>query len=589
MDTEPKPPPSRWRFVRRATGVVFVIWLVAAGFTAKSARDDLLAGKSALVNLAALDPLDADLVALNEELAAAREPVSSGTKKLDSPLLWPVRPLPVVGRQIAAARGIATTADAVLAQTVETVDAAILVQTALPEQRVEYLTVLGDSLQALEVVIDDRDLGPGNNLFGSISSAHSDAEAALSEIGAEVRTAATVVNGLEAFLDDSHYLLLGANVNEMQIGGGTPLNFGEVRLRDGDFSVSNIQTILEAPLDGPTRLVDDDIGELWGFLTPTNDFKKVMLTHRFSEYSGPQALVMYEAAKGKQLEGVLLVDSLALQGLLEVVGPVTVGEREFNADNVLDYIFVEQYVDEAAAALAAGIVRDQARYDRLATLASAVFTKVADGEWDTVEMIRTMRPVAAAGHLRAFSTDPVEQRMWDAFGISGQLSGDEFGIALQNLGVNKLDPYIDIVVEATTKRNADGTATISMTATIRNNTPPDLPIEVTGEYWQELGLPTTTTYLGRIALLLPGATMEVDLDATSEAGLEVFGPDGNNVVVATKATIVDGDARVLSAEITLSAGVDTLTMQPSARYPTILYYWNGVPLDDFGAHELPIE
>ncbi len=584
MDTEATPPPSKWRLVRRAIGIVFVLWLVAAGFTAKSARDDLLAGKSALVDLAALDPLEADLVTLNEELGAAREPVSSGTKKLDSPLLWPVRPLPVVGRQVAAARGIATTADAVLAQTEKAVDAAILVQTAMPEQRVEHLKVLGESLRGLEAVIDDRDLGPGNNLFGSISSAHTDAEAALAEIGVEVKSAATVVNGLESFLADSHYLLLGANVNEMQIGGGTPLNFGEVLLRDGEFSVSEIQTILEAPLDGPTPLVDEDIGELWGFLTPTNDFKKVMLTHRFSEYSAPQALVMYEDAKGKQLEGVLLVDSLALQGLLEVVGPVIVREREFSADNVLDYIFVEQYVEETAQD-----ADGERRYDRLAALASAVFTKVADGEWDTVEMIRTMRPVAAAGHLRAFSTDPVEQRMWDAFGISGQLSGDEFGIGLQNLGVNKLDPYIDIVVEATTARNTDGTATISLTATIRNNTPPNLPIEVTGEFWQELGLPTTTTYLGRIALLLPGATLEVDLDDTSEAGLEVFGVDGNNVVVATKATIVDGDARVLSADITLAAGVDKLTMQPSARYPTILYYWNGVPLDDFGPHKLPIE
>ena len=102
-------------------------------------------------------------------------------------------------------------------------------------------------------------------------------------------------------------------------------------------------------------------------------------------------------------------------------------------------------------------------------------------------------------------------------------------------------------------------------------------------------MPTKTTYLGRIALVLPGATMEVELDAASEAGLEVFGLDGNNVVVATKATIVDGEARVLSAEITVAAGVDTLTMQPSARYPTILYYWNGVPLNDFGPHKLPID
>ncbi|MEZ5341250.1 MAG: DUF4012 domain-containing protein [Acidimicrobiales bacterium] len=557
-----------------------------AAWTAKEARSDLVVGKSALVDLASLDPLEADLVALQADLAAAHVPVASGRSKLSSPLLWPLRPLPILGRQLSAARGIANTADAVLTETETVVAAALVVQDAPPERRVEGLQSLSDAFRSLDRTITDRDLGPSDNLMDVLVDAHFDAEEALAEIEGDVHQASLIVNGLTAFVSDSNYLMLGANVNEMQIGGATPLNFGELRFSNGDFTVSEIQTIIEAEFNTPTPLQDPDVGDLWGFINPTNDFKKLMLTHRFAEFGGPQALVMYDEAKGKQPDGVLFVDSLALQGILEVVGPVVVEGREFRADNVLDYILVEQYIDQAIDGSASP--EGETKYDRLAAIAAAVFAKTAEGQFEPIDMARVLRPIAAGRHILAYSTDPGEQAMWQATGLAGELDGSEIGVSLQNLGVNKLDPYLRVVVNVTSEVTADGTTTLDIDATFTNNTPAGLPDVVNGVDWEFLGLPTPTTYLGRIGFLLPGTTTDVALDPTSEAGLEVFGADGKNVMVVTRAMIVEGETRQITATVTLSGEVGPLHMMPSGRYPTVTFYWNGVALDDFGPHELPL-
>lgn len=583
---------GRWRLALRLAVPLLLLWLGASAWILMGAKSDLLAGRGALESLADVDPASSDLDALRAELATAAEDVASGRARLESPILWPIRPLPVVGRQLASARALAVIADTVIEDTLSVIDLAIEVAETEAPGRVEALGRLGDGLDRLSATLGERDLGPEENLLGRLADARASAEDNLGGLASDVGDATVVVRGLESFLSDGHYLILGANVNEMQAGGGTPLTFGEVQMTDGGFRVSDVRTILEAPLEGPTDLVDPDIGELWGFLTPTNDFKKIMLTHRFRDYSAPQALVMYSAAKGRDLEGVILVDSVALRGMLTVVGPVEVDGLTFDADNVMDYVLRDQYAEFLTSDeidpddLSTLNPLQEARYDRLAGLAAAVFGRLAEGDWEPIELIRGLEPIGRGRHILAYSQDPVEQAMWERMGVAGVPDERGIGVSLLNLGANKLDPYMEVGLEGNSSTNPDGTVHLSLRITVDNQTPEGLPDVVNGYYWETLGLATPRTYLGRIMLRLPESTVSIELDEESESELEVFGPDGNGVVAVTRVMIVDGESRVVTAEIDLDTTVDEFVLIPSARYPAVPVLWNGHELEDSGPAEL---
>ncbi len=501
----------------------------------------------------------------------------------------------MVGRQLSSARHLAETANTVVGESRQALASAVVVRDADESERIAALADLNGDLERLHTSLANRDLGPDSNLISSLASARDSAEMQLAELETMSATAVDVTAGLESFLSNSRYLLLAANVNEMQAGAGTPLSLGVVEFVDGDFRVSTIRTVEDyEPVRGLPS-VDASVAELWGFLSPTNDFKKLMLTPRFNEFGGPQSLDLYERVEGDSLDGALVVDPIALQSLLRVVGPVTVEGETFDADNVLRYVFVDQYEefltgDEVSLDNLSTLSEGQAaRRDRLAGLASAAVSVLAEGQLEPLSLIEALRPVAAGRHVLAYGAEPSEQAMWTAMGIDGSLDGDEFGVALMNIGANKLDPFMDVDVEVTSTDAGDNATEYSVRVAVGNRAPTTLPQAVGGYYWDEpLGLPTPTSYLGRLMLIAPGATTEIEVVSGAEQ-VEVHGRDGGNaVIVARLAPIVEDTTRTVEFRVVAVTDDETeWTIMPSARYPAEEWNWEGETFHDDRPRPVP--
>ncbi len=316
-----------------------------------------------------------------------------------------------------------------------------------------------------------------------------------------------------------------------------------------------------------------------------------MLSSRFDQWGGPQSLTLYEATFGQQLQGALLMDPVALEALLTVVGPVVVDGDTYSADNVLRFIFVDQYDEfllggETTDNLSTFEESDLLRRDRLADIAAAAVGALATEEWDPVALINALRPVAGGRHLLGYSQVPVEQAMWEALGMAGATDGDEFGVALLNIGANKLDPFVAVSVEVTQSSGevvGDAVGTdLELAITVRNDAPAGLDPAITGYYWETIGLPTPASYLGRLAVMLPGSTTELDL-VEGQAGftVEAFGHDGPMAMMVVRLPPVpENTEMVVRMKATLAGDLTSVELLPSARYIPIQYSWNGEVFDD---------
>ncbi len=559
-----------------------VVWLVASVWTVLQARSAATQAQSTLTTLAEVDPTTADIDAVRSDLGTARASLERAHGLLARKYLEPWRLVPVLGRQLTATRGLVYTADAVVAHSDDAATAAAAVVDARAEERVTELAGLETALLGLKEVLADYDLGPTQAIVSPLASAQAEARSKLGELTPRVDEAYTVIKGLRIFAENGRYLMIGANVNEMQAGSGMPLTIGSLEIDRGAFLVSEFVTLDEVPVETAIAPVDPDVAENWGFLVPGNDFRKLALTPRYDAYSGPMALALWNEVRGEVMDGALTIDPVALAALLEVVGPVEVDGQEFRTDNVLNYMLTEQYnyfedpslvsdYDDFAAL-------SDSRSDLLSSIAGAAFAKFADGDWDPFELLDSMRPVADGRHLLAYSSNPDVQAMWDQVGVSGALSGDEISVGVMNLGANKLDPYLDIRVEATTEPADDGGHRISLEISLTNRVPDGLINYVIGP-WEAIGFQERGGYLGRLFIEAPGTVTKMQFVGAGP-DLEVYGRDGANTVMVGRFGVERGASATFDATIDLAPGLDSLTLLPSAHVPAVDWLFDGVDTND---------
>ena len=217
---------------------------------ASDARDDLRALRA---ELDAESLLEGEGI---EELEASAERFDQIGDRLESPLLAPVRWLPVAGRQLsaathqadAAATGLQAAAD--LGGELE-----VLVDRGLGSgpDRVATLREVAATVDRSRPTFADLDLGPGDALVAPLADARLEIEEALTEVvdGLD-RTVASSTGFADFFEGPSDYLLLAANNAQMQNGQGMFLSAGILHVEDGRMDLGPMES-LEKPPDGRAR------------------------------------------------------------------------------------------------------------------------------------------------------------------------------------------------------------------------------------------------------------------------------------------------------------------------------------------------
>lgn len=587
-----------WRRITLWLAATFLLWTVASGLLLLRAQGRATAAEASVKTLAGVDGLDGlDLDAMEADLFAASIDVGAARADLEHPILVPWRVVPYVGRQLDAARSLVVAADDLV------VDALVVVRAAQTAQatggggggegRVEALSAIALGFADLAETIETVDLGPDGGLVRPLQRARDDVAAELAELSPRVDQYEAVSRGLAAFLSEGTYLLLGANNAEMRIASGMHLSVGEITLSDGRFQVPGLTPADDLDPIAGADFVDEFVEARWGFLDPDDDFRKLAYTARFDESIGPQAVSLWRAATGREVDGVIALDPYVLQGLLEVVGTVEVEGVTYDADSVLVYLLQGQYeAFDAEAAEAAPTdlpegetldesdvsqeLRDERR-DQLSLLASAVANELGTAEWDPLDLVRALRPAAEGRHILVYSVDGDEQDAWTALGIDGRIDGSETGVYWLNTGASKLDPFLDVRVVADTVLDGEERV-VTYTVETTNRATASLPDYALGP-WEWVDLPEAGSYRGRIAFYAPNGVTGAELDPALDA--DVFGPDGPLLLVSsTPITILPGETVTYEFTYRVPAALETVTLLPSVRYPAVQWSWGDEQFDD---------
>ncbi len=541
-----------------------IVWTLACVLLVFIAQDRARSARSGLVALDTDNVTAIDLTEASASVDDAAGKLDLAVWSLESPLLWPLRPLPVIGRQLDSARHIAVASLDVVTSVEPIMAEAERARTNTTQiDRVEFLGEIGRQFGDLERVLDQLDLGPTDGLLPPLVDARNELALKVADLSEFAGTGRVASSGTASFLDKGDYLLLAANNAEMRIGSGMYLSVGVMENRDGAVSIPGLTPSEDIDPVPRSVIVDEYVRNRWGSIDPTTDFRKISVTPRFADFTAPQAIRMWKRETGQDVDGVMQIDPFVFQALLEVLGPVTVGDATITADNALSYLLIDQYEQYRTSADA------DARREVNSQLTSKLAARMQEGGWDPLALVQAMAPLVEGRHLLAYSVDPEQQAVWESLGMDGRVEGDEVGAFLLNNGASKLDPFMDMAVDVDVEPSGEFNH-VTMSVHIASRASATLSEYALGSV-EILGVSTPGAYLGRFAAIVPGAASNVEI--TSGESLEVLGPDGPLWSLATPVfEIGPGATRVIVVEFDLPSSIEVVTALPSTRFPSIT--WN---------------
>ncbi len=548
-----------------------VVWLVVAAVqlssmsadvsngvahvdTARGGTDDLM---SLVGSIGAAG--DDEVVDAGAELDAAVADFDAALGTANSAALAPIRVLPVLGRQL---RATTTLLDSAVQVGTDTSEAIVELQdiagrpAETPPDRVLAVRASQVVLDELSGAIADPDLGSDTALIGPVRDARDRFEDQLIQTQATVDSAVISLAGVANLLEGpSTYLVLASNNAEMRSGSGMFLQVGTVTITDGAFELSEFVPAQELFLEQPGSTLDPQMAARWGSLLPNQEWRNLNLSPRFDE-SARMASEMWAASGRGQVDGVMAIDVVALQRLLELTGPVEVtggsGVRTFDADNVRNQLLRKQYAD----------FDDRVeRRDLLGEVARAVFDAFNQRPIPAADLVGLIDRNGAERHLLLWSNDPTQEAAWEELGVSGVLPPDALMLSLINRGGTKLDPYMELQATLTATDEGDHRR-VTVTVDLTNTAPDGLPRYVQGPYD---GIDAVAgEYIGILSLSVPAAATE---PATSAGGFAVVGDDGPTRVIGANVSVPRGEQRQVSISFDLPEDWDTVRVTSGARVP----------------------
>lgn len=559
----------RRRLVVTAVVVVVLVWLGVCALFVFQARRDAQAGLDRLQSVQA-DLTAADMIRGQglPELRDAQHRFERASTRAHSVLLWPLRFVPVVGRQVRSVEALSGSAARVVrvgADAMDTSSRTLRSQPGPGPGRVALVEKLGSIAGSARARLVKVDLGPGDALIGPLRRARTRFADQLGKIQTALSDARDASTGIAALLQGpSRYLVVAANNAEMRAGSGMFLSVGVLDLADGSFHVPAMQSTYDAMLPPGAVEPTGDVAARWGWTHPTQDWRFLAMWPRF-DATGPLVAKMWQSRTGQSVQGVIVLDPVALSALLRATGPVVVDGTTITADNVVHEVLLQQYVDLGGTSVADVSQLDQiARREKLGEIARAVVSRFDTVGWDASTLVDQLRSAAGGRHVLAWSSQPDEQRAWDALGVSGRLTSGSVLASVLNVAGNKLDQFLAVDARVTHVSTASGTR-VTIAFTLRNQSPDGLPVYVQGPF-PNTGL-SAGEYLGYLSVDVPGASKSVA--ATGGGPLVTQGADGVSQVLATQVRLARGQSSTVTVSFTLPSSMHSLRVEPSARVPAI--------------------
>ena len=328
------------------------------------------------------------------------------------------------------------------------------------------------------------------------------------------------------------YLLVFQNNAEVRSIGGLPGSVALVEARDGTVSMrrqasgasfgESAQPALPLTAD-EEQIYGPQLGTYFLDANFTPDFPRaaeLMSAH-------------WQQRFGQQVDGVFVVDPVALSYVLAATGPVGVGEGDpLTADNAVPTLLNTVYQ----------AFPDPVQQDEFFELvARQVFTAFTEGAGAPADLLRAVARGVDEHRILAHSFDPGEQAELAGSDIAGELLSDpddpapQVGVYLNDNTGSKMSFYLRTQVHVDATFCKGGTQGLSGQATLESVAPPDaatlLPPTVTGG--GVYGIPPGDQLVAlRLYAPVGGTVSDLEFDRTPIDDVEIVEHDGRQVATS---------------------------------------------------------
>lgn len=530
-------------------------------------RADLDRGQRALADLS-LKTIDDQGGIARVAGGASRDLTHAEYLARTSPFLKVLTPLPVLGDQVrglrdltAAARQLGDLGRSAADRVQQALDAA----KQSPHARVALIDTVIAALTDVKAGLGRVDVGARGSLLAPLSSARAQLVRRISAQGPKIDDAIRLSRAMRSFLaGPSKYLVLGGNNAEMR-SLGIATTSGVAMISDGSVNVSDFYDVdvvnISEAVPAPQELVD-----LYGWLNIQYGYENSVTTPNFPAAAQISSAVSDRNVVGP-VDGVIYTDTVTLQALLGVVGPVTVDGVTYDGTNAASELINRNYLRYQT-----GVDAPERRKSQ-SNAAKAIFEALNTRSYSITKLASVLSDLAKSRHLLAWAKDPAVNELWQKVGADGATTPDTFAIAAQELGASKLDFYTRLGAALRVERTSAGWR-VKVDVTIDNPKKDNSklsPYILGGDIYVKPG-----DYGFFLALSIPkSATDLVHPDPLAKSGT-----DGPLQVMAIADSAPNGERRTEHFEFTLPASQRVLRILPSARLNPIDYTVGGRSFND---------
>ena len=431
----------------------------------------------------------ADYPGARESIDLAADDISNASSALANPAVGAFEPIPWFGQSVRGARAFVVASDS----TVEAIGAVVELYGQISGDAPNSIPLVQDgainisvlnslnspirlatqsSVAAQQALAQMPAGGPG---AGVLQSARDLLAERLSTVTTALQQTQRLLPRLPVLLGASEpkrYLIAIGNPAESRASGGAPLSLALLEMDNGRMK------IVEQGATS-TKFFPDNEKILWESVIPTPLGPASGVSDRFVNanrhpdftVSGPQLAAAWAAGGYPQVDGVVAMDTIALQSILRATGPVTIeGYGEVNADNLVQKLLVDSY----NTVLDSEGRPDKARRHELnQKLADQVVAAVASGE-ATASVVYQLLSVAPQRHVQTWLKDGASQEVLINLGLAGVVSKsttDQISVFTQNTNGSKVDVFERRSIVHEVSLAADGSATVTQIVFLRNATP----------------------------------------------------------------------------------------------------------------------
>jgi len=425
-----------------------------------------------------------DLAAASDAFGRAESSFGGAAQHLAGGLAGIMRHVPVLGRNLDVARGVALAGAELASAGAELTGAVNSLPEGLgslaPSQGRLPIGVIASLSHDVEVASQHADSAlaaieatPSSLLAGPLAKARFEAANQVGQAATTLRAASELFDAFGSFAGADgtrNYLVVAESPAELKGTGGIWGAFAVLTMREGAISFSPFRGFLTLPklAKGSVPAPSADYARNYGGYDAPANWTDMNMTPDFPS-AAEAALAHYRVATGQSLDGVISADPFALQDLFRVTGPAKVPGLNITirARNVVNFTTNGAYIRLAK--------EGKVRKEILGDVVGAAFGTFIEHGGESLKKLTALAHATSGGHLKVYTTDPAFEAGLRTAGLDGALRAapqdDLLSVVVNSRSGSKVDYYVTRTVDYDVQLGGKGAAFATTQIQLRNDAP----------------------------------------------------------------------------------------------------------------------